>query len=69
MWYILDFTGHTFVSAETNEEAAAILRCLIASVGNDNIEVINGFIDGSRMDADSWLEEYEERGLTERPAS
>ncbi len=61
MFYILNFSTHHFSSCKNMGQALVFISCMLsAGFEKDDIEIINGCIDGSRMTVDEFLTMKEE---------
>ena len=59
MFYVLNFANHQFVSCDTiSKTVATIGGFLWAGINKDDIEIINGFADDSRLSVEELLNKY-----------
>lgn len=58
MFYLLDFKDHSFVSCNTEHDVADELdkRIRVYGVGAEEIEIVNGFLDGARLTVGEFYE-------------
>ena len=61
MFYILNFANHQFVSCNTIAQVVVTVSGILGTgIEKDDIEIINGFADDSRLSVDEFLAKYAE---------
>ena len=61
MFYVLNFANHQFVSCNTIAQVVVTIAGILGTgLDKDDIEIINGFSDDSRLSVDEFFTKYAE---------